>query len=312
MTNRLCRTAFGLWAVLIAVFSVHQTVPERLNAERFRSEATSHRRVRDASFFPSVRLNMTEIPRPPRTLNHPRLSGSLIQYDSHEDRIGLSTPRDLPPLDFLGFEAGPNARSLLVTRREDRRVHVAILIAKLFNVPENLVVQAASFLGLPKEKDLGSKVKIDRSSAPNVFSDKVDLNIKPVETVALHRLWVGLNCNPSALGIFCNSVRFAHGIGGFARVFHGFAREHDLPQQESRADAGDPETPLCPKCAIFGGVGRLPLGTKVAFAFPLWIAAWGAVLEGLGAGLSRRRRLHFGWLGCGIAIGLIPFFAGIV
>ena len=114
------------------------------------------------------------------------------------------------------------------------------------------------------------------------------------------------------LSLSGNGVSFSHGLSGLACIFHRFAREHDLPQQQGRTDYADPNAPLCPKCAIFGGIGRAPLSAKIAFALPFWLAAWGAILEGLGVGLSRKRRLSLSWLVGGMAVGLIPFLLGIV
>ena len=112
--------------------------------------------------------------------------------------------------------------------------------------------------------------------------------------------------------ILRNAVGFPHCIGSFASVFNSFAREGDLPQQEAGPDNGDPDTPLCPKCAIFSSLSSAPLGAKIAFALPFWLVAWGAILEGVGVGLSRRRRFNLLWLLGGVAIGLIPLFLGIV
>jgi hypothetical protein len=54
------------------------------------------------------------------------------------------------------------------------------------------------------------------------------------------------------------------------------------------------------------------LGAKVALVFPLWFIAGGAILEGLGVGWSRKRRIDIGYLVGGSAVGLIPLFLGIV
>jgi hypothetical protein len=106
-------------------------------------------------------------------------------------------------------------------------------------------------------------------------------------------------------------VSFAHRFGSQARILDGLSGKDDLPKQEPRPDSGNPKAALCPKCAIFPSISRAPLSAKVAFSFPLWVFAGGAIFEGLGVGLSRKRRVSLGWIVCGGAIGLIPLFLGI-
>lgn len=78
-------------------------------------------------------------------------------------------------------------------------------------------------------------------------------------------------------------------------------------------DPGDPDTPLCPKCILLGGVGRLPLGAKIAFCLPLRVVAWLTILKGFDfpCGL-RERRVNLFWLTGGIAIAGILLVIGII
>ena len=109
-----------------------------------------------------------------------------------------------------------------------------------------------------------------------------------------------------------NLIGLSHRFGRFAGIFDRLPGKNDLPKQQGGSDDPDPDAPLCPKCAILGGVGRAPLSAKIAFSLPFWLVAWGAILEGLGLGISRRRSFNPFWLFSVIAVGLIPLLVGIV
>ncbi|SKB59084.1 hypothetical protein SAMN06295920_10479 [Rhizorhabdus histidinilytica] len=86
---------------------------------------------------------------------------------------------------------------------------------------------------------------------------------------------------------------------------HSLTRVMESGEQSNEAANGDPETPLCPKCAIFGGLSRAPLGAKIAFVVPIWLMAWLAIFDGF----NRRRLL---WIAGGIAIFGIPLLLGVI
>ena len=129
--------------------------------------------------------------------------------------------------------------------------------------------------------------------------------------IPLHDFWVNFDRDPRALRSFGNFISNIHRLGGFASVFDSFPSQHDLPHQKARPDNGDPNTPLCPKCAIFGSLSSSPLGAKVAFVFPIRSIAWGFVLFGFGE-IGPRRDLRIRYVFVGIAILLMPLFIGIV
>lgn len=104
-------------------------------------------------------------------------------------------------------------------------------------------------------------------------------------------------------------IALLHGYAGIARINHSLTGVIQGPEQADSSGDGNPETPLCPKCAILSGPRSYPLGTKIAFILPLWILAGHAVFKGLGWGSSPRRNLK--WLIGGIAIGLIPLLFGM-
>ena len=150
-------------------------------------------------------------------------------------------------------------------------------------------------------------------SLANIFDLRADFDL------GTRTIGVGRNLNnrnvaaePRPFGILRNGIRIDHRLGGIAGVSDRPSRQYYLPKQERRADYGDPEAPLCPKCAIFGSVSRLPLGAKVALILSFWIIAWGAIIEGLGYGPSRRRGFKLNWFVGGETVGLIPFLTGLI
>lgn len=128
----------------------------------------------------------------------------------------------------------------------------------------------------------GRKFNISRYCFPDVTKIALPPNIKPLFLIGGISNF-RLNNDPGALRRLSDFVRSDHRLSSIASVFDGFASQSDLPKQKARADYGDPEAPLCPKCTIFGSIGRLPLSAKVAFALAFWIFAGGAIWEGLGA-----------------------------
>lgn len=120
---------------------------------------------------------------------------------------------------------------------------------------------------------------------------------------------MGLSCAVSA----CGGVQSQSVSVGYPPTEHiAKSRFVERPEQANDAAQSDPKTPLCPKCAILGGLSRAPLGAKVAFVSAFWIVAWGAIFVGLGIDPRWPRRIDFRWLVGGIAIGLMPLFIGIV
>ena len=86
-------------------------------------------------------------------------------------------------------------------------------------------------------------------------------------------------------------------------------------KQPQEAGDGGPKRPLCPNCAIFPSLSRMPFGAKLAFVSAIWIIAWGAIFEGLGFNrplyrYSRYRGLP--WIVGGLTIGLIPLLLGVL
>ena len=116
----------------------------------------------------------------------------------------------------------------------------------------------------------------------------------------------------SICGISGNFIGLSHRFSRFAGIYDRLPGKNDLPKQQGGSDDPDPDAQLCPKCAILGSIGRAPLGAKIALSLPFRLVAWGAILEGLGLGISRRRSFNAFWLFSVIAVGLIPLLVGIV
>lgn len=115
--------------------------------------------------------------------------------------------------------------------------------------------------------------------------------------------------NPSAV---LGNATFSRNFVGVFRPIKGEARKNNGYEEADVSGGGSPDTPLCPKCALFPSLSRAPLGAKIAFVTAFWLPAWYAIFEGVGVGLTLRRSINFKWLVGGIAIGLMPLFIGIV
>lgn len=108
------------------------------------------------------------------------------------------------------------------------------------------------------------------------------------------------------------SVGFSCNIIGFLGTIQREASLNDGDEQSEYAYTGDPNSPLCPKCAVFPGLSRAPLGAKIALVSPFWLFAWFAIFEGLGVGIRIDGRFKLKWFVSGVAVGLVPFFAGFI
>jgi len=113
-------------------------------------------------------------------------------------------------------------------------------------------------------------------------------------------------------GEICSQFSFGRILGDFVGLSGGFPSLEIEPQrygETDRPEEGDPETPLCPKCAIFGGLSRAPLGAKIGFVVPFWVMAWLSFFKGLDMFSDRRNGSLF--VVGSIAIAGIPLFIGI-
>ncbi|WP_156405385.1 hypothetical protein [Sphingomonas sp. Root710] len=97
------------------------------------------------------------------------------------------------------------------------------------------------------------------------------------------------------------------GTTGYGVGLDGKCERTNNPENANRAEDG---ADLCPQGRVLGGPRCLPLGTQIGFVCTSGIIAWLSIFHGLGLiGKGRFRSLFV--IG-GVAVGLIPFFFGIV
>ncbi len=95
----------------------------------------------------------------------------------------------------------------------------------------------------------------------------------------------------------------------FLRLSLGKSERPEIKPQSDRqtrhSEGAQPELMPSPIGGFFGGLRSMPLGAKIGFILPLWIAAWGLIF---GSAFIDSRCRRLAQLGFGVMVALVGFW----